>query len=438
MTTPKTDPANGLKARVTGTTRRGALSTLAGGVAAASLPMWARYTHAQTAEPIKIGFQVHRTGIGAAYGRWYDRTTQAAVKLINDGGGINGRMVEIVAEDDGTDPKRGAEVVEKFANQHGCDIGFGTLFSHVVIGSAPRAGELKLPYFVVSEGTHVSSGMLNRYTLQPGITDVRSQVIAMAPFITETLGKKVTMIFPDYGFGYDHRDNLAPAIEAQGGEVIAKIAIPPSETSFTKYFPRIPRDTEVLYHVMVGPAVLTFVKELGEFFGGRGPALFGFIDSLEAVTINSPGLEFLENTYFWEGMCRHQQSDESPHETAYRAAVGVDGRGAALNDGRDVSTYAHMFGCWETLHVIKAGMEAAGYRGPKDRAALIEAVEAMTDMPESLAHPQGDKVFNGKTHQVFGHQNISRVEGGKLVRVHRTSIEDSVYPDAVDYTTRPF
>jgi branched-chain amino acid transport system substrate-binding protein len=86
------------------TTRRGALKTLAAGAGAASLPMWARYAQAQTSEPIKIGFQVHRTGIGAAYGRWYGRTTEAAVKLINDGGGINGRSVEIVAEDDCTDP----------------------------------------------------------------------------------------------------------------------------------------------------------------------------------------------------------------------------------------------------------------------------------------------------------------------------------------------
>lgn len=418
----------------TGITRRGAL---VGGVAAATLPLWARYSHAQTAAPIKIGFQVHRTGIGAAYGRWYDRTTQAAVKLINDGGGINGRMVEIVAEDDGTDPKRGAEVVEKFANQHGCDIGFGTLFSHVVIGSAPRAGELKLPYFVVSEGHHVASGMLNRYTLQPGITDVKSQVQAMAPYVAANLGKKVTMVFPDFAFGHDHRDFFTQAIEAQGGEVLAHIAIPPSETSFTKYFPKIPRDTEVLYHVMVGPAVLTFVKELGEFFGGQGPALFGFIDSLEAVAIDSPGLEFLENSYFWEGMCRNQQADQSEYETAYRTAVGVNEHGASVSDPRDVATYAHMFGCWETLHVIKAGMEAASYTGPQDRAALIEAVEAMTTLPESLAHPQGDKIFNGKTHQVFGHQNISRVEGGKLVRLHRTSIEDTLYPDEVDYTAQP-
>ncbi|MEL0207067.1 MAG: ABC transporter substrate-binding protein, partial [Alphaproteobacteria bacterium] len=151
---------------------------------------------------------------------WYDRTTKAAVKKINDEGGINGREVQIIAEDDGTDPKRGAEVVEKMATQHGCDIAFGTLFSHVVIGSAPRAGELKIPYFVVSEGHHVASGMLNRYTLQPGITDVKSQVQAMAPFVNNTLGKKVTMIYPDFAFGHDHRDYFSAAVEAQGGQIV--------------------------------------------------------------------------------------------------------------------------------------------------------------------------------------------------------------------------
>ena len=420
----------------TGFNRRSALMGIgASALAATALP---RYVQAQSSAPIKIGFQKHATGIGAAYGRWYDATTQAAVKRINDDGGINGRPVEIVVEDDGTDPKRGAEVLEKFEGQHKVDVAFGTLFSHVVIGSAPRAGELKLPYFVVSEGHHVASGMLNRYTLQPGITDVKSQVQSMAPFVAGNLGKKVTMIYPDFAFGHDHRDFFSEAIEAQGGEVVAKIAIPPSETSFTRYFPSIPRETEVVYHVMVGPAVLTFVKELGEFFGPSRPEIFGFIDSLEAVDITSPGLEFLEGTYFWEGNPRHAQADNNEFDTAYRAAVGVDERGASTADAKDVSTYAHMFGCWETLNVIKAGMETAGYQGPADRSKLIEAVEAMSDMPHSLDHPQGPKRFNGKTHQVFGQQYISRVTEGMLKVEHTASIEDGMYEDEVDYTAQSF
>lgn len=428
-----------MTSRLTGLTpsRRTVLGGLAASGAALALP--ARFASAQSAAPIKLGFQLHRTGIGAAYGRWYERTAQAALKLVNEGGGINGRPVEILFEDDGTDPKRGAEVMEKFANQSNCDAVFGALFSHVVVGTAPRAGELKMPYFACSEGHHVASGKLNRWALQPGITDVKSQVQAMAPWISATLGKKVTMIFPDYAYGHDHRDAFGPAIAAAGGEVIAQIAIPPTETSFTRYLPRIPAETEVVYHVMVGPAVLTFVKELGEFYGsGDRPQIFGFIDSLEAVDITSPGLEFLEGTHFWEGHCRYLQPDAGEHEATYRAAVGVDDSGASLSDAKDVATYAHMFSTWETLFIIKAGMEAAGYQGPADRQKLVEAIEAMTDMPYSLAHPQGPKTFNGKTHQVFGLQYISKVEGGKLVKVHTASLEDGMYPDEVDYTAMSF
>ena len=65
--------------------------------------------------------------------------------------------------------------------------------------------------------------------------------------------RRSRMIFPDFAFGYDHRDYLPPALKAQGAEVIAQIAIPPTESSFTKYFPQIPADTDVIYHVMVGP-----------------------------------------------------------------------------------------------------------------------------------------------------------------------------------------
>lgn len=429
-------------APVGGLTRRRVLAGMgaAAGLAAGSqlAPHLISAARAATSAPLKIGFQAHRTGIGAAYGRWYERVTKAAVNLINAGGGIAGRPVELITEDDGTDPKRGAEVVEKMSRQHKVDVTFGTLFSHVVFGSAPRAGELKMPYFVVSEGYHVASTKLNRYVFQPGITDVRSQVISMAPWVANHLGKKVTMIFPDYAFGHDHRDYFSAAMAAQGGEVIQKIAVPPTERSFTKYFPKIPSQTEVLYHVMVGPGVLTFVKELGEFFGATHPEIFGFIDSLEAVDIATPGLEFLEGSYFWEGHPRYMSPDAPEYEAFYRQAVGVNREGASVSDPKDVSTYSHMFGCWETLYILKAAIEASGYQSatPADKKKLIEATEAMTAFAAGREHPQGDKIFKGNLHQSFGHQYISKVEDAKLKPMHRTSIEDGLYEPEGDYTTQ--
>ena len=81
--------------------------------------------------------------------------------------------------------------------------------------------------------------------------------------------------------------------------------------------------------------------------------------------------------------------------------------------------------------------KSAGYQGPADRAKLVEATEALTAFEEGKEHPQGDKTFNGKLHQAYGHQNISKVEGGKLKVVHRTAIEDGLYEPEGDYTTQP-
>lgn len=413
--------------------RRSALKTLGGAAIALASPAVLRPGFAQDGT-IKLGAPMHRTGIGASYGRWYERTATAAVKLVNEMGGINGRKVEMIVEDDGTDPKRGTEVVEKFATQYKVDAIFGHLFSNVVAAAAPRAGELKVPYFICSEASLLGAGKLNRYTFQPGITDVRAQVQAMAPWIGSTIGKKVTMIFPDYNFGHDHRDFFTAAIKAQGGEVVGKIAVPPTETSFTRYFPQIPPSTEVIYHVMVGPAVLTFVKELGDYLGSKRPEIFGFIDSLEAVNFNTPQLGFLEGTYFWEAYPRYAQANQTEFDKFFREKVGVDANGASVADPKDISTYSHMFSCWETLFVIKQALEMANYKGPEQKKDLVVAMESMTSFAEGKEHPQGAKQFNGKTHQVFGSQNISKVEGGKLKVVHRTKIEDGLYESATDYT----
>ena len=74
--------------------RRSVLGGMAAGsgllAAAGAFP---GFVQAQSSAPIKLGFQLHRTGIGASYGRWYQRTTQAALKLLNETGGINGRPV---------------------------------------------------------------------------------------------------------------------------------------------------------------------------------------------------------------------------------------------------------------------------------------------------------------------------------------------------------
>lgn len=133
-------------------------------------------------------------------------------------------------------------------------------------------------------------------------------------------------------------------------------------------------------------------------------------------------------------MPRYAQKDQSQWDKIYRAAVGIDENGASAADPKDISTYSHMFGVWESLFVIKQAMEKAGYRGPQDTPAFIEAMESLETFAEGRDHPQGDKRFNGKNHQCYGHQYISKVTDGKLGVVHKTSIEDGAYEVTADYT----
>ena len=150
----------------------------------------------------------------------------------------------------------------------------------------------------------------------------------------------------------------------------------------------------------------------------------------------SPGLEYLEGTHFWEAMPRYESGYPTPHAKNYRKHAGINANGASVKDPKDVSTNSHMFGCWETLYVIKEAVEQSGYRSKKDYPALIETLEGFQWFNEGAGHPQGGKKFVGQIHQCFGQQFISKVKGSKLEVVHRTSIEDGLYEPEADYTKK--
>ncbi len=160
---------------------------------------------------------------------------------------------------------------------------------------------------------------------------------------------------------------------------------------------------------------------------------------LEGVDIASPGLDFLEGTYLWEALPRYKDGYPTPYERFYRQRVGVNDAGASIRDPKDISTYSHMFGCWETLFVIKQAVEQSGYKDPtpKDYRALIETLENFQWFNEGIQHPQGPKKFVGQTHQCFGQQFISKVVNRRLKVIHKTKVEDSLYEPEADYTKQP-
>ncbi len=65
------------------------------------------------AQPILIGFQGPLTGPWAVEGDWALKSAQIAVEIVNARGGILGRPVQLVVEDDGGTPKGGTLAAQK-------------------------------------------------------------------------------------------------------------------------------------------------------------------------------------------------------------------------------------------------------------------------------------------------------------------------------------
>ena len=156
---------------------------------------------------------------------------------------------------------------------------------------------------------------------------------------------------------------------------------------------------------------------------------------LEAVDLASPGLEFLDGTYFWEANPRYAGANQTPHDKFFREKVGVDANGASIDDPKDIATYSHMFGCWETLYTIKQAVEASGYKSPPTRGAH-RGDRGDDGFPAGNEHPQGDKTFNGATSMLWPSVHLEG-RGQKLNVVHQTSIEDGLYENDTDYTKQP-
>ena len=90
-------------------TRRSFLETaLKGGALAgtASLTI-TKDLFAQASGPIVIGHHCDLTGVISSWGFWHDKCAKAAVDIINKGGGIAGRKVELATEDTESNPGTG-------------------------------------------------------------------------------------------------------------------------------------------------------------------------------------------------------------------------------------------------------------------------------------------------------------------------------------------
>jgi branched-chain amino acid transport system substrate-binding protein len=99
------------------------------------------------AQTIKIGFIFPLTGMAAVDGDRAKRACQFAADELNAAGGINGRKVEFIFEDDAGTPKGGVSAAQKLIDIDRVNAIMGSLFSSIVLAVKPIATEKKVVVF---------------------------------------------------------------------------------------------------------------------------------------------------------------------------------------------------------------------------------------------------------------------------------------------------
>lgn len=431
-------PKAGTPAVQSGLSRRSFLShALAGGVAAGTAYLGlTRDLYAQASGPIILGNHCELTGGFASWGYWHDKAAKAAVKLVNEQGGIAGRKVELVTEDTESNPATGVRKLRSLIERGGANFIVGSVHSGVMLASVPVATELKTVYFSAGEATEVTGTKGTRYSFRTG-TDTYGLAAAGAPWAFENLGKTWTIISPDYAWGHSHYQEHKAVIEKLGGKVNPPIFVPLDAKDMVPYLAKIPQDTEVLFSVFFGAQSIAFYTQAKTMGLEKTMRMYSICGTMEAIApADLQGAA--EGVYLVENFPRMLKYKDDAFHKQHNVIMEIDDVDAREKTSSRVMAKSHAWQSWENVFALKEAIEKSGWKSKKDDLLVIEALEGL-EMANSLGHPQGAKLLRKEDHSGIIDCYISQVVDNKFEVKKKVTKEElqKAMPPRVDLSKMP-
>lgn len=189
---------------------------LAGAAALAGLSALPGRALAQGA-PIKIGTLTPLTGAGGPYGPVMVKAVKAVIDEVNAAGGVLGRKVELISEDDQTNPEAGVRAARKLIDVDKVSAILGTWASSVTTAVAPLCWESKTFLATVSGANSITQLPHQGYLIrtQPNTT---LQGRKFGEFCIAEKAKRVFFLSPQTPFAKSQFDNITEAVKKAGGE----------------------------------------------------------------------------------------------------------------------------------------------------------------------------------------------------------------------------
>jgi branched-chain amino acid transport system substrate-binding protein len=172
-------------------------------------------------QPLVVGVINPTTGPFAAYGGPVRDGILLAVDEVNAAGGISGRKLAVVMEDDGGDPKKSVNAFTKLATVSKVPVVIGPLSSGASMATAPLAEQYKVVQLSTLAGTiDLTKAGDFVFRIYPS-SEVGSRYIAKQA-VERFKAKRIAILYPNNAFGVASRKFTTEVVTASGAEVVAE------------------------------------------------------------------------------------------------------------------------------------------------------------------------------------------------------------------------
>jgi branched-chain amino acid transport system substrate-binding protein len=360
--------------------------------------------------PIRIGVVTPLSGTYAGIGQQVKWGLDLAAAQINAAGGVMGRRLELIYEDEEANPAVATQKAEKLFQVNKVDFLTGTVNS----GSTLAVGQVaerngRLIATTVSFADSITSDKCS-----PNVFRVNARAGMQAAALAEWLAKdkpqaNVFYLGPDYEMGRSTVAAFKAAAESKGARTVGEVFAPLDNKDYSPFFGQIRSSRPaVIYTSVAGNDTVRLFTQMAEFGLSRNVQIVGASGTVTSQNLSaigkaadgfvtgvgySPNLDTPENKKF--------VSDFEAANKSKPDLYGADSYGV--------------------LFFYKAAVEKA-------RSTDTDKVrDAMRGLQWST--PQGVKTLRGGDHQAMQDMYAVRVQGGSFEIVGRVPAEAAIGPD---------
>ncbi len=252
-------------------------------------------TGGDTGDTIKVGVYGDLTGQTSSFGQSTKNGIQLAVDEINAAGGVNGKKIALVIEDDQGRPEQAKTVVSKLVNQDKVVALLGEVASTNSLAAAPVAQEARIP-MITPSSTNPKVTEVGDYISRVCFIDP-FQGSVMARFAANSLGKKTAAIIGDVNS--DYSKGLSEVFKQEftklGGRIVAESSYTQNDADYKGQLTNIRNSNpEVIYIPGYYGQVAIIAKQAREL-GMNMPLLGG--DGWDSPELWKLGGAALKNAY---------------------------------------------------------------------------------------------------------------------------------------------